>query len=885
MTDKGMEGTAAPVTLDQIDPENISPMMQQYRQIKEQHRDELVFFRLGDFYEMFFDDALTASRELELTLTGRDCGLPERAPMCGVPYHSCEGYIARLIEKGYKVAICEQMEDPRQAKGIVKRDIVRVITPGTIIESNMLEEGVNNYIAVVYQADEALGCAFADISTGEVRACEMSADRGRLQNEIGRYAPSEILLGGPVARDEELARFLRERVSCAVSAFDFSSVTAEECARVLPAQFGARNLGLLSLEDKPQLQVALCALLRYLGETQKRGIESLRMLELYSGEEYMNLDMTACRNLELVRTIRAGEKRGSLLWVLDKTKTAMGKRLLRAWLEKPLLSPSRISKRHNAVAELFESAVLLGEVRQALDEVFDLERLVTRIAFGNASPRELKSLEFTARRLPAVRALLENCASRYLQDIFGGLDTLDDIAALLSRAISDEPPLTVKDGGVIRAGYDENLDKLRSLVGGAKGFMAGIEAAERERTGIKNLKIGYNRVFGYYIEVTKSYLNQVPEEYIRKQTLSNCERYVTQELKELENKVLTANEQIERAEQELYAQVRAYVVDRMPRIQRTAAYIARLDVFAAFACVSVQNGYCRPQINMSGVIEIRDGRHPVVERIACTQTPFVCNDVFLDMDQNRISIITGPNMSGKSTYMRMTALIVLMAQIGCFVPARSADLTIVDGIFTRVGASDDLTTGQSTFMVEMSEVAEILKCATKNSLLIFDEIGRGTSTFDGMAIARAVVEYIADKKSMGAKALFATHYHELTVLEEELDCVKNYNIAVRRQGEDVIFLRRIVRGGADDSYGIYVSKLAGIPQPVVRRAQTILEQLEAGQAPAARKSAPADREETGQIIIRQTDDSEIVRRLREIDPDNMTPIAALGLLSELKHLL
>ncbi|MCI8624230.1 MAG: DNA mismatch repair protein MutS [Provencibacterium sp.] len=862
---------------------NLSPMMQQYVALKEQHQDELLFFRLGDFYEMFFDDAITASRELELTLTGRDCGLPERAPMCGVPYHSCESYIARLIEKGYKVAICEQLEDPKTAQGLVKRDVVRVITPGTILENNMLEEGENNFIAVVYGGESSYGCVFADISTGEVRACLLPAGMRRLQNEIARFAPREILLGGRLAKEEELRRFLKEQMRCAVSPFDFDRITLSGCAETLPAQFGAQNLGLLQLEDKPQLQVALGALFQYLADTQKHGIECLHSFELYNDDEFMNLDMTASRNLELVKTLRGGDKRGSLLWVLDRTCTAMGKRLLRSWLEKPLLSPQKITKRLNAVGELIASAVLCGELREGMEEIFDLERLISRIVFGSATPRELKSLEFTVRRLPALKEQLAGCRSQYLRDIFEELDTLEDVAELLGRAIENEPPLALKDGGVIKPGFDQKLDELRDLVQGAKGYIASIEADERERTGIKNLKVGYNRVFGYYIEVTKSYLSLVPEQYIRKQTLSNCERYITEELKDLEQRILSANEQIERVELALYQQVRSGICANMARVQRTAALVARLDVFSSFAVVSMQNGYCRPQVNLNGTIQIQEGRHPVVERMV-RDTPFVSNDVLLDMNGNRIAIITGPNMSGKSTYMRMTALIVLLTQVGCFVPAKSADISIVDGIYTRVGASDDLSSGQSTFMVEMSEVAGILRGATKNSLIILDEIGRGTSTYDGMSIARAVVEYIADRKLLGAKALFATHYHELTELEETLDCVKNYNILVKKQGEDVIFLRRIVRGRADDSYGIYVSKLAGIPEAVTQRAQVILQNLEQGQLLS---SARPKREEpeTGQIVIRQEEGSELVRRLKEVDPNNLTPMAALNLLNELKQLL
>ncbi|MCI8442486.1 MAG: DNA mismatch repair protein MutS [Provencibacterium sp.] len=857
-------------------------MMQQYVHMKEQQPGSLLLFRLGDFYELFFDDALTASRELELTLTGRDCGLSERAPMCGVPYHSCEGYIARLIEKGYKVAICEQMEDPKAAQGLVKREVIRVITPGTILENNMLEEGKNNFIAVLYGDGESCGCVFADISTGEVRACLLPMGLRRIENEIARFSPREMLLGGEIKEEGELRRFLAGQLHCALSAFDFERITPEDCEKTIPAQFGAQNLGLLQLEDKPLLQKALGALLQYLADTQKRGIECLRSFELYSDEEFMNLDIAASRNLELLKTLRGGDKRGSLLWVLDHTCTAMGKRLLRSWLEKPLLSPQRITKRLNAVDELLSSAVLCGELREGLNGIFDLERLISRIVFGSATPRELKSLEATAKRLPALKEQLSGCRAQYLRDIREGIDPLTDIADLLGRAIENDPPIALKDGGVIKKGFDEKLDGLRELVQGAKGYIASIEANERERTGIKNLRVGYNRVFGYYIEVTKSYLSLVPEQYIRKQTLSNCERFITEELKELEQRILTAGEQIERVETALYQQVRAEVCANMARIQKTAAFIARLDIFCCFAFVSAKNGYCRPQISLDGALHIREGRHPVVEQMV-RDTPFVCNDVLLDMDKNRIAVITGPNMAGKSTYMRMTALIILLAQIGCFVPAKSADISIVDGIYTRVGASDDLSSGQSTFMVEMSEVASILQGATRNSFIILDEIGRGTSTYDGMAIARAVVEYIADRKALGAKAMFATHYHELTELEETLDCVKNYNILVKRQGEDVIFLRRIVRGGTDDSFGIYVSKLAGIPEPVIRRAQVILHSLEKGSPLSAGRPRKKPQEE--QLTLQQPQESEIHRRLRETDLNQLTPIAALNLLGELKLLL
>lgn len=858
---------------------HLTPMMQQYREIKDKHKDQILFFRLGDFYEMFFDDAILASRELNLTLTGRDCGLPERAPMCGVPYHSCDSYIARLVEKGHKVAICEQVEDPKEAQGLVKREIVRIVTPGTVLDKQALHEDCNNFIAVVYGEAGKCGLAFADISTGEVKACKLPDSLQRVEDELGRFSPSEIIIGGTMEQSEPLRNYVLNKLNCSISDFNFSIIDAEMCADMLPTQFGAQNLGLLGLEGETQMQKALCAMLCYLTETQKRGVECVRALDLYDADDYMALNMAASRNLELTRTLRTGEKRGSLLWVLDKTETAMGKRLLRSWVEKPLVSPSRITKRLNAVAELTENTMLLGDLADTMQNINDMERLMSRIAFGSATPKDLKALQSAMEKLPQLRRLLEPCASTYMKDIYRGMDPLDDLTKFIDDAIAPEPPMSLKEGEVIKPGFDEQLDELRDLVQGAKKYIAKLEAEEREKTGIRNLRVGYNRVFGYYIEVTKSYIPMVPDTYIRKQTLANCERYITPELKDLENRIVDATEKIEKVELALYKKVREGICNCMARVQTAASYVARLDAFCSFAQVSIQNGYTRPQVDLSGAIEIEEGRHPVVEQMLGS-LPFVSNDVHLDMDKNRIAIITGPNMSGKSTYMRMAALISIMAQAGCFVPAKSARLSIVDGVYTRVGATDDLGTGQSTFMVEMNEVADILRSATRNSLIILDEIGRGTSTYDGMSIAQAVVEYIADKRLLGAKAMFATHYHELTELEQALPCVKNYNVAVKKQGENVIFLRRIVRGGADESYGIYVSKLAGIPTDVVKRAQAILSKLEAGNAPA--KAPPRD---DGQIRITQVDESEIVKRLRETDPNSLTPLAALTLLNELKGLL
>ena len=860
-------------------------MMQQYMQIKQQHKNHILFFRLGDFYEMFFDDALLVSRELELTLTGRDCGQEERAPMCGVPYHSCEAYIARLIKKGYKVAICEQTEDPSAAKGLVRREVIRVVTPGTVLESNMLEEGNNNYIASIYYEAPHYGVAFADVSTGAVHVTELLDNPDiRLQNELGRFSPSEVVFNSAFVDKKEIAAFMRERLQCSADLLEDSAYQREACAARIEAQFSA-SLGELGLQQQPYAVCALGALLGYLIQTQQKGLETLTELDLYSDNQYMNLNYTACSNLELTRTMRSKEKRGSLLWVLDRTKTAMGKRMLRAFIEKPLINPLQIQKRLNAVSELYENPILLDGVAAALGGVFDLERLISRIVYGSATPRELKSLEYTAQRLPGVREQLSGVGAQLLVQIYQQIDPLEDLCQQIHRAIKEEPPATLKEGGVIQPGYSSELDELRGIITNSKQYIADIEQQERERTGIKNLKIGYNRVFGYYIEVTKSNLEMVPDSYIRKQTLANCERYITQELKELEARVLGASDRAVILEAQLYEELRGMVASQLHRVQATANAIARLDVFASFAAVAIANHYTCPAVDLSGRIVIKEGRHPVVEQML-TDVPFVSNDVELNMEQELIAVITGPNMAGKSTYMRQTALIVIMAQMGCFVPARSATIGVVDGIYTRVGASDDLATGQSTFMVEMSELADMLRNATSRSLLILDEIGRGTSTFDGMSIARAVIEHIADRKKLGAKTLFATHYHELTEMEETIDCVKNYNVAVKRRGDEVIFLRRIVRGGADDSYGIYVSKLAGIPSTIVHRATQILHSLEQGENPTAARTRHRPKEPAaGQVMLVQADDSELVRRLREVDPNTLTPIQAMNLLCELKNLV
>ena len=864
-----------------VDVSRLSPMMRQYWKVKEQYLEQLLFFRLGDFYEMFFEDALIASRELELTLTGKECGLDERAPMCGIPYHSCENYIARLVKKGYKVAICEQMEDPATAKGLVKREIIRVITPGTVLESNMLDAGSNNYLCLIFRhpQQECFGVVFSDVSTGEVYALQVDSDwEKRVIGELGRFSPAEVLLNLPAGSCEPLQKFLSDRLQVTGEILDEEYFDWERCRKLSADQFGSEEIAQLENSGQQSVIFALGAMIHYLTQTQKHGLESLTHLEIYSDEQYMTLDLTARRNLELTRTLRSGERRGTLLWVLDQTKTPMGKRLIRSVLEKPLLNPTAINKRLNAVGELLGDSVRLDNIRQKLRDIFDMERLITRIVYGLVTPREMRSLQFTAQKLPQLKQTVGEVQSVYLTRLLDGMDTLEDISSMIECAISDDPPALLKDGGVIRAGYNEELDSLREIVHNTKGVLTALESREREKTGIKNLKVGFNNVFGYYIEVTRSFLSQVPPEYVRKQTLTGSERYITQELKELEQQILGAKDRILVLENNLFDQLRQQVAVQIHRVQATANAIAWLDLYASFAAVALEQNYCRPDVDLSGRIHIQDGRHPVVEKML-TDTLFVANDVLLDKAENQVAIITGPNMAGKSTYMRQVALIVLMAQIGSYVPARSAQIGVVDGIYTRVGASDDLASGQSTFMVEMSEVAQILKSATENSLLILDEIGRGTSTFDGMSIARAVIEHIANRRKLGAKTLFATHYHELTEMEQSFFNIKNYNIAVKKNGNDIFFLRRIMRGGTDDSYGIDVSRLAGIPEDIIQRAQQILKQLESGALSASKQKA---KQQSEQIQLLPQEDSELVRRLKEIDIEKITPLQAMVLLAELK---
>ena len=865
------------------DRSKLSPMMQQYLSMKDEHRDQILMFRLGDFYEMFFDDAVTASRELELTLTGRDCGLPERAPMCGVPYHSVDNYIARLVKKGYKVAICEQLENPALAKGMVKRDIVRVVTPGTLMEANMLEEGSNNFICSICPGEERCGLAFADISTGCVLATEVAGEMAVI-NELGKYSPHEVIYQKEFAKMHSAVSFLKDRLCCAAQEGDADAYAAEAARRIVAEQFGKETL--TRLESVPLAVSALGGLMAYLKVTQFTGLERLLEVQCYLPQEYMKLDISARRNLELTETMRSREKRGTLFWVLDKTKTSMGRRLLRTSIEQPLLSVNAINRRLNAVTELTRNSILVSELAAELDGVYDLERLMTRVVYGNPPVKDMIALGMTAARLPAIRELLGEVQCALLREIEQNIDPLNDIAELIGSAIDPDSEAPLKEGGVIREGYDAALDEARHLSKDIRGILAEIEEREKEATGIRTLRIGYNRVFGYYIEVSNSFKDQVPAHYIRKQTLTNAERYITEEIKELEERVLHAQQDAVERAAELYEQVRVTVAAELPRIQQTAAAVAGLDMLCSFATVALNNNYCCPTVDLSDEIEISEGRHPVVEQLL-DGVPFVPNDTKLNNREQQIAVLTGPNMAGKSTYMRQVALIVLMAQIGSFVPAASARIGIVDGIFTRVGASDDLTTGQSTFMVEMNEVATILREATDKSLLILDEIGRGTSTYDGMSIARAVIEYIADRKKLGAKTLFATHYHELTELEELIPCVKNYNVAVKKRGEEIIFLRRIIPGGVDESYGIEVSKLAGIPRWVIDRAYEVLSSLEEGhEVSRAKVHTRAKAPEGGEQLFFIDEKGETIKkRLRQADPNTLTPLEALNLIYELKKLL
>ena len=875
----------------------LTPMMQQYMAIKEQYKDCILFYRLGDFYEMFYDDALTASRELEITLTGKSCGQEERAPMCGVPYHAVDAYLNKLVAKGYKVAICEQAEDPKQAKGIVKREVIRIVTPGTNLSQQALDEGRNNYLMCLVYDNNQFGLAITDISTGDFYTTEVATLK-ELYDEIHRFSPSEIICNDSFYMSGASLDDFKDRLHVSVSTLDTWYMDEAVSVQKIKEHFKVASLDGLGLTDFPSGTLAVGALLLYLYETQKNTLDNLTKITPYRSGGYMIIDSATNRNLELIETLREKQKKGSLLWVLDKTKTAMGARLMRNWIEQPLIEKKKITARQDAVEELYNDMITREEIREYLNAVYDLERLVTRISYRTANPRDLIAFKTSLGMIPPVKQLLSQAKSAELKEIDERMDCLEDIYDLIEKSIQDEPPIMIREGGMIKEGYNEDVDKFRLSRTEGKTWLAELEAREKEKTGIKNLRVRYNKVFGYYLEVTNSYKELVPEDWTRKQTLANAERYITPELKELEDMILGAEDKLAALEYDLYCEVRDSIGEQVVRIQETAKAIAHLDVLASLACVAQSNDYVRPSINTKGVIDIQGGRHPVVEKMNNNQM-FIDNDTYLDNKNHRISIITGPNMAGKSTYMRQSALIVLMAQIGSFVPAKSANIGIVDRIFTRVGASDDLASGQSTFMVEMTEVANILRNATSRSLLILDEIGRGTSTFDGLSIAWAVVEHISNPKLLGAKTLFATHYHELTELEGKLDSVNNYCIAVREQGDDIIFLRKIIRGGADKSYGIQVARLAGVPDSVIDRAKEIASWLEetdvtdkaknlqvrtsAKKKEVVREAVPAEKQMS--LFDLYPADHPVLKELAGLDVSNMTPIQALNTLYELQKRL
>lgn len=877
-----------------VDMDRITPMMKQYLETKEEYPGCILFYRLGDFYEMFFEDAITVSRELELTLTGKSCGLDERAPMCGVPFHAADGYLTRLVSKGYKVAICEQVEDPKEAKGLVKREVVRIVTPGTNLDTASLDETRNNYIMSIVCVDGRFGISTADVTTGDFFVTELDSER-KLLDEISKYMPSEIICNEAFLMCGFDFEDLRHRLSIAIYSLDPACFADEAAAQTLKEHFQVTDLGDLGLKGYDCGVIAAGSLLKYLQELQKTSLSQLTKIEPYIIGKYMVLDSSTRRNLELVETLREKQKRGSLLWVLDKTKTAMGARMMRSYIEQPLLDKNEIEARLDAVSELNKNMITREELREYLNPVYDLERLISRVVYRTANPRDMIAFKTSLQMLPAIRTLMEEFSSALLCGLNQDLDTLDDICDLIERAIDDDPPITVRDGGMIKSGFDPEIDRLRSAKTEGKSWLAKIEEEEREKTGIKNLRIRFNKVFGYYLEVTNSYKDLVPDYYTRKQTLTNAERYITPELKELEETILGAEEKLTALEYDVFCRVRDEIAGQVERIQTTAKAVASIDVLASLAHVASANGYTRPKINEKGTLKIKNGRHPVVERMMDNDM-FIANDTYLDNKDNRISIITGPNMAGKSTYMRQNALIVLMAQIGSFVPAESANVGIVDRIFTRVGASDDLASGQSTFMVEMNEVANILKNATGSSLLILDEIGRGTSTIDGLAIAWAVVEHISNPKLLGTKTLFATHYHELTELEGKLSNVHNYCIAVKEKGDDIVFLRKIIPGGADRSYGIQVAKLAGVPNIVIDRAKAICEELEqtnlnnitrnldVGALTDAKTRKKPDEVDMAQISLFDTvSDDDIIREIAEIDLAHMTPFDAMNKLYELQN--
>lgn len=870
-----------------------TPMMQHYLKTHEEYKDCILFYRLGDFYEMFFDDAKVVSKELELTLTGKSCGAEERAPMCGIPYHAAETYLTRLVKKGYKVAICEQVEDPKLAKGMVKREVTRVVTPGTTLNAQALDETKNNYIMCIAYIGDHYGISSADITTGDYYVTEVDSER-KLLDEVNKYQPTEIICNEAFYISGIDIDDMKNRMGIVIYSLDAWYFSDETAQMTLKDHFKVRDLEGLGLADYDSGVIAAGALLKYLYETQKTTLSNLVAIHPYTTGKFMIIDSSTRRNLELVETLREKQKRGSLLWVLDKTRTAMGARTLRSFVEQPLIERTEIEERYDAIDEFNTNAITREEIREYLNPVYDLERLITRVTYQTANPRDLIAFRNSIHMLPPIKTLMSDFQSPLLKRLYEQLDTLDELYELIERSIAEEPPLTLHDGGILKEGYNEEVDRLRKAKTDGKSWLADLEAKEREKTGIKNLKIKYNKVFGYYLEVTNSFKDMVPDYFTRKQTLANAERFITPELKELEDVILGAEDKLIVLEYELFREVRQKVADEVVRIQKTAKAVAQIDVFASLATVAEQNNYCRPKLNEKGLIDIKDGRHPVVERMIQNEM-FVANDTYLDNGSNRVSIITGPNMAGKSTYMRQSALIVLMAQIGSFVPAKSAKIGIVDRIFTRVGASDDLASGQSTFMVEMSEVANILRNATSNSLLILDEIGRGTSTFDGLSIAWAVVEHISNPRLLGAKTLFATHYHELTELEGKLNSVNNYCIAVKEKGDDIVFLRKIVKGGADKSYGIQVAKLAGVPDNVIERAKEIVEELSnnditeivqniSAEGSSKRSKPKLDEVDLEQISLLDTMDNDtILNELKELDLGQMTPIEAMNKLYELQN--
>ena len=870
-----------------IDKEKCSPMMQKYLETKEKYPDTILFYRLGDFYEMFFDDAILVSRELEITLTGKDCGLEKRAPMAGVPFHAAENYIAKLVAKGYKVAICEQLEDPKTTKGMVKRGVIKVVTPGTVVESNMLEERKNNYIMSIYKVGIYFGIAISDISTGEFYASKIRETNNfaLLLDEISRFTPSEIIVNEMMNESKAEIASIKTRFpdtyinKCEESYFSENIQSVKD-------KFTLKDINSNEIENLQDNILEICAinaLVSYIENTQMTDLSHINTITIYHVLKYMALDINARRNLEITEKLRDKSKKGTLLWVLDKTSTSMGGRLLRRWLNDPLIDENEINKRLNSVEELKNNVMLRGDIIENLKKIYDIERLAGKMAYGNATPRDMITLKNSLLKLPETKKILQNVKTNYLKEIYENIDELQDIYELIDKSITDDPPMNTKDGGYIKIGFDEEIDKLKLATTDGKSWLMKLEKEEKEKTGIKSLKVGFNKVFGYYIEVTNTYKNLVPETYIRKQTLTNGERYITEELKNIENQILGAEEKVVKLELEAFKKIREEIADNVKRLQKTAEAVSILDVLSSFAQVAEDMNYCKPVINKDGIIDIKEGRHPVIEKMLPTGE-FIANDTYLDKNENRLSIITGPNMAGKSTYMRQVALITLMAQVGSFVPAQSAVIGVVDKIFTRVGASDDLSMGQSTFMVEMMEVAAILKEATSNSLIILDEIGRGTSTFDGLSIAWAVAEYIADINKCGAKTLFATHYHELTKLENKLEGIKNYSIAVKEKGEDIIFLRKIVKGGTDESYGVHVARLAGVPKEVTKRANQILNTLERKSIIGSKKEEKEDKKQvTGQLGMFNFKLAEIAQELDKVNLNELTPIDALNTLVKIKE--